>query len=159
VGKVFVGIFDCMLGIRFSGYSSLCEFAPRCGTALVLEHTGELFACDHFVDPAHALGKLGGRPLGELAGRAAQRDFGARKERDLPGRCRKCDQLPACNGGCPKDRLLREPGETAPLNYLCPGYRMFFRHIDPAMRIMAELLVRGLPPSAIMEKATVSGGD
>jgi len=42
-----------------------------------------------------------------------------------------------------------EPG----LNYLCAGYKMFFKHIDPYMRFMANELGSRRPPANVMSWA------
>ncbi len=68
----------------------------------------------------------------------------------LPAYCRACDVRFACHGGCPKDRFIRTPDGEPGLDYLCAGYQRFFRHVDRPMRMMAELLDRGLPPTALM---------
>lgn len=151
VGNIFVQIFDCMLGIWFAGSSSLCEFSFQCGNALALEHNGELFSCDHFVTPEHSLGDICRQPMSELAGSQHQQRFGASKHQELASSCKECEVLFACRGGCPKDRLIYEPEEKVPVNYLCPGYKMFLRHIGPDMRLMSDYLAKGLPPSRIME--------
>lgn len=140
VGRTFVQLFDVALGIWLGDPASLCIFAETCGNALALEHNGDLFSCDHFVEPRHFLGNLSERPLAELAAQPKQVAFGNAKRDALPRACRECPVLFACHGGCPKDRILAtEDGEPG-LNYLCEGYKAFFTHIDPAMRRMAERL-------------------
>jgi uncharacterized protein len=107
---------------------SLCVFRETCGDVPVVEHNGDFYCCDHFVDREHRLGNLGERPLVELLESPAQRAFGLAKRDSLPGCCRNCDELPYCNGGCPKDRFaLSSDGEPG-LNYLCPAFQRFFRH-------------------------------
>jgi len=111
----------------------------------VLEHDGGLYACDHFVDPAHRLGNLRDRPLAELTADPALVAFGEAKRDRLPRRCRRCDVLAWCNGGCPKDRIVTQgPGEGA-LSFLCPAYRRFFRHCRPVMARLSAHWRAGLP--------------
>ena len=50
----------------------------------------------------------------------------------------------------PQNRFILTPDGEARLNYLCAGYRMFFRHIDPYMRAMAGELRDGRPASNVM---------
>ena len=145
VGDVFVTMFDTALahwlGIENGG---ACVQARTCGDAVALEHNGDLYSCDHFVDPEHLLGNITeGRTLLQLVQSPAQRAFGQAKLDTLPAYCRSCDVRFACNGGCPKDRFATAPGGEAGLNHLCAGYQAFFRHVDTPMRLMASLLRTG----------------
>lgn len=40
----------------------------------------------------------------------------------------------ACNGECPKNRLIRTHDGEPGLNYLCGGLQQFWQHIDPDMK-------------------------
>ena len=103
-------------------------FRETCGQIPVLEHNGDFFPCDHFVDREHRLGNIRETPLGELLDSQAQRDFGQAKRDALPRYCRGCETLAMCNGGCPKYRFIRSPDGEAGLNYLCAGLKRFFLH-------------------------------
>jgi uncharacterized protein len=118
---------------------SLCILRETCGDIPVVEHTGDVYSCDHFVDPRHRLGNLGESRLADLLTSAEQRAFGLAKRDTLPRQCLECDVLTQCHGGCPKDRfVLTEDGEEG-LNYLCPAFKMFYRHSAPfAARVAAE---------------------
>lgn len=150
VGRVFVQIFDVALGSWVGAPSSLCIFAPTCGNALAIEHTGDLYSCDHFVEPKHLLGNITETPMIELVASDKQRQFGRDKKDTLPRYCRECEVRFACNGGCPKNRFITTPDGEPGLNYLCEGYRTFFNHIDRPMRIMAQLLRQQRAPAEIM---------
>ena len=150
VGAVFVQAFDSALAAWCGLPASVCVFQEVCGSALILEHNGDLYACDHFVEPAHRLGNILESPLADLAASPRQRRFGLDKRDHLPLPCRTCDVLFACRGECPRNRFLRLSVEEAPLNYLCKGYKHFFHHIDASMRRMAELLRLGRPAMEIM---------
>ncbi len=150
VGQVFVQLFDAALGSWMGTGASLCVFAETCGTALVLEHNGDLYACDHYVYPRYKLGNLFNKTLGEMVNSPAQRKFGADKQTTLPKYCRECDVKFACNGECPKHRFLRTIDGEPGLNYLCAAYKRFFHHVDPHMQRMAGLLRRGQPAASIM---------
>jgi len=149
VGKVFVQMFDVALG-SWMGVNSLCVFAPTCGNAMALEHNGDLYACDHFVEPNYLLGNIQETHLAELVVSAKQTRFGPMKQETLPNACRECEVRPACNGGCPKDRFISTPEGEPGLNYLCEGYRLFFKHIEREVRIMAGLLRQGQAAAGIM---------
>jgi uncharacterized protein len=145
VGKVFVQTFDAVLG-GWVGMPSLCIFARDCTGLPVLEHTGDLYSCDHFVDTDHLLGNIEDATLAETVGSERQRAFGAAKVTTLPCTCRACEFLFACQGECPRNRFVPAPDGGEPTNYLCAGYRAFFEHVARPMTIMAELLRAGRPP-------------
>jgi uncharacterized protein len=128
----------------------LCIFSPTCGSALALEHNGDLYSCDHFVEPDYLLGNISQTPLSELVASPRQRQFGHDKQDTLPQYCRVCEVKFACHGGCPKDRFIAAPDGEPGLNYLCAGYKLFFRHIDRPMRMMADLIRRGRYADEIM---------
>jgi uncharacterized protein len=150
IGRVFVQMFDVTLASFMGLPSPLCIFAETCGSALALEHNGDLYSCDHFVEPEHRLGSIRDTHLADLAVSEQQRAFGRAKRDTLPAYCRKCEFRFACNGGCPKDRFTRTPDGEDGLNYLCAGYKAFFRHVAAPMRAMGELLRRGRPAADLM---------
>ena len=150
VGSVYVQMFDVTLANWAGEPSGLCVHSKTCGLALALEHNGDLYACDHFVEPAYRLGNILETPMIELIASPQQVRFGEAKYDTLPRYCRECDVRFACHGGCPKDRFLRTPDGEEGLNYLCAGYQRFFRHSAEPMRVMVELLRRGRAPAEIM---------
>ena len=149
VGRVFVQIFDVTLEAYF-GRHLLCIHAPTCGYGPALEYNGDVYSCDHFVEPRYKLGNIHETDLVKLVGSAEQRKFGDDKRDTLTAQCRRCEVRPLCNGGCPKDRFSvsrdGEPGQ----NYLCAGLYLFFTHTGEAMQTMAQLLRRGRAPAEIM---------
>lgn len=151
VGSTYVQLFDVMLGIWSGLPSSLCVFSEKCGVALAVEHNGDLYSCDHYVYPRYKLGNVMNDRLGDMVASPQQRQFGADKVDTLPQYCRQCQVRFACNGECPKHRFMTTPDGEAGLNYLCAGYKHFFSHIDPYMRIMTDLLRNQRPPAAIMK--------
>ena len=150
VGQIFVQIFDVALGVWLGQQASLCIFGETCGTALALEHNGDLYSCDHFVEPKHFLGNIAGSEIIPLVASEKQRRFGLAKRDTLPRYCRECNVHFMCNGGCPKNRFIKTPDGEAGLNYLCRGYKLFFSHIDQPMKMMAALLRMGRPPADVM---------
>jgi len=151
VGEVFVLMFDWALAAWLGLESPTCIFRERCGGALALEHTGDLYSCDHFVDPEHLLGNIRETSMRELVSSDRQRQFGADKEGTLPRYCRECEVRFACNGECPKNRFIATPDGEQGLNYLCAGYKAFFNHIDEPMGAMAELVRSGQPADRVTE--------
>ena len=150
VGEVYVQLFDVALG-SWVGQHSLCIFSPTCGNALALEHNGDLYSCDHYVEPDFLLGNIQQTHMIELVASDKQRQFGQDKMDTLPRYCRECEVRFACHGGCPRNRFIHTPDGEPGLNYLCAGYKLFFNHIDRPMKIMANLLRQQQAPAEIMK--------
>ncbi len=153
VGRCFVQMFDVALGAWMGQDASLCIFAETCGNALIIEHNGDLYSCDHFVYPDYRLGNVRDKSIRAMVESPEQVKFGQDKKDALPGYCRSCDFRFACNGGCPKHRFERTPDGEDGLNYLCKGYKLFFGHVDPYMRFMAGELEAGRSAANVMEWA------
>ena len=151
IGTVYVQMFDVALGNWVGAPPSLCIHSETCGGALALEHTGDLYSCDHFVEPHYLLGNIKEKHMLELVSSPQQVAFGLAKRDKLPQYCLDCDVRFACHGGCPKDRFISTPDGEPGLNYLCAGYKRFFHHVDRPMRIMGELLRQGRAPSELMQ--------
>jgi uncharacterized protein len=150
VGQVFVQLFDVTLEAYF-GRHLLCIHAPTCGYGPALEFNGDLYSCDHFVEPKYLLGNIHETHMLKLIASDQQRKFGDDKRDSLTAQCRSCVVRPLCNGGCPKDRFALSRDGEAGQNYLCQGLELFFLHTGPAMQTMARLLQTGRPPSDVME--------
>jgi uncharacterized protein len=150
VGKYFVQIFDVSLE-SWSGLDpGLCIFSETCGNALAIEHNGDLYSCDHYVYPGNKLGNIMENPLMKMVESGQQEKFGEDKRDTLPQYCRNCEVRFACNGECPKNRFLTTPEGEYGLNYLCAGYKKFFKHIDPYMKFMVEELKNRRAPLNVM---------
>ena len=150
VGEIYVQLFDVTLG-SWINQPSLCVFAPTCGNALALEHNGDLYACDHYVEPDYLLGNIQETHMIELVASDQQRKFGRDKLDTLPQYCLDCEVRFACHGGCPKNRFTNTPDGEPGLNYLCPSYKLFFKHVAKPMGIMANLLRQQRAPAEIMK--------
>lgn len=151
VGEVFVQMFDVALANWYGEPPGVCVFSETCGLALALEHNGDLYACDHYVEPGYRLGNIKQTPMAELVASERQRAFGLAKRDTLPQYCRDCEVRFACHGGCPRNRFVHTPDGQGGLNYLCAGYKAFFNHVDAAMRLMSDLLKQGRAPSEIVK--------
>ena len=149
VAKVYVQLFDVTLEAYF-GRHLLCIHAPTCGAGPALEYNGDLYSCDHFVEPLYRLGNIHETHMAQLVGSPRQRKFGLDKRTTLTAQCRNCEVRPVCNGGCPKDRFATSRDGEAGQNYLCAGLELFFKHTRPAMQAMAQLLQKGRAPSELM---------
>lgn len=157
VGRVFVSQFDAALAAWMGMEPSLCIFRSTCGDAVALEHNGDVYSCDHFVEPDHLIGNIMTTHLVQLMASPQQRAFGQAKLETLPGYCVDCRVRFACNGECPKNRFTRTPAGEPGLNYLCAGYFDFFTHIDGPMKLMAGLLRDGRFADEITDVFTRAG--
>lgn len=150
VGRVHVMNFEWALAAFMGLPATVCLFAADCGRALVVEHDGSVFSCDHYVYPSHRLGHLLDDEVTALAESPRQRAFGQAKSA-LPAECRRCTWLGACHGECPKNRFVTSADGEAGLNYLCPAYKRYFRHAAPYLNAMARLIALGEPAARVMD--------
>ena len=139
IGRIKVQIFEETAGSALGREHALCIFRETCGDVPVVEHNGDFYSCDHFVDEEHRLGNILEANLGELLESPAQRAFGLAKRESLPRECRECEVRVLCNGECPKNRFLRTADGEAGLNYLCAGYKRFFNHCQPFLEQLAAV--------------------
>jgi uncharacterized protein len=157
-GRVRVQLFEEAVRPAQALEHSLCIFRETCGDIPVVEHNGDFYPCDHYVDAPHCLGNLRVTPLVDLLESPAQRAFGQAKKDSLPRYCRECEVRPMCNGGCPKDRILRTPDGEEGLNYLCAGWKRFFAHSLPGLiRLASAEHADGFPPPSIATNRTAAG--
>jgi len=158
VGKTFVLNFDGALAGWLNMAGTVCIFGPTCGQGTALEHNGDLYSCDHFVEPDYYLGNILKNPMIELVASDKQQKFGRNKRDTLSQYCRKCEFIHICNGECPKNRFIETPDGDKGLNYLCEGYKAFFKHTDKAMKVMAGLIKRGRLAEEVMQIMQTEGG-
>jgi uncharacterized protein len=152
IGEVYVQMFDVALANWYGQSPGLCVHSETCGLALTLEHNGDVYSCDHYVEPAYRLGNIAESRLLDLVVLPKQEEFGRAKRDSLPQYCLDCDVRFACHGGCPKDRFAVTPDGEAGLHYLCPSYKAFFGHIEPVMRQMCDLLKADRAPSELVQR-------
>jgi len=160
VGRIFVQTFEATLrnwlGMRTSG---MCVFNETCGAGPALEHNGDLYSCDHFVEPKHLLGNIRNEHMIEMVASPRQLKFGRDKRDSLPRCCLECDVRFACHGECPKNRFIPAPGGEPGLNYLCAGFKEFFHHVGFPMKLMAGLMRRGRDAREVMPLLDRAFGD
>jgi uncharacterized protein len=151
IGRIHIQLFAEAERPFLGEEHALCLFRERCGDVVVVEHNGDFYACDHFVDPQHRIGNICETPLVDLLESPALRAFGHGKSDGLPLTCRECDVLSACNGGCPKDRFCRTADGEDGLNYLCAGFKRFFTHSRPYLQKLAALRQSGEGAEQLMQ--------
>jgi len=155
VGKIFVQTFEAAVRSWLNMPTGMCFFSPTCGSGVALEHNGDLYSCDHFVEPDYLLGNIAENSMAELVGSDRQFKFGQDKLNTLPKYCLDCEVRFACHGECPKHRFINTPDGEPGLNYLCTGYKAFFTHIDEPLKIIADLFNRGRAAEEVMQKLAV----
>lgn len=150
VGQYFIQTFDSVLANWIGAQPGVCSLAKTCGHAGVMEYNGDVYSCDHFVFPEYKLGNIRTHTMMDMMYGEKQQKFGDAKQSALPGQCRRCKFLFACNGECPKNRFAFTADSEPGLNYLCKGYRRFFEHVAPYMDFMAEEIRNERPPANVM---------
>ena len=150
VGRVFIMNFEWSLAGLMNKLGVVCVHQRDCGRALIVEHNGDVYSCDHFTYPDYRLGNLTSDSLAAMINSTRQQAFGKAKSETLPGQCRACPNLKLCWGGCPKHRFLTTQEGEPGLNYLCEGYMHYLDHITPWMQTLAALLLAGQDPGLIM---------
>ena len=131
----FIRWFDSLFYRYLDREPPDCDLLTECGNYLVVEHNGDVFACDFFVEPAWNLGNVMEGKLVHMLNSARQREFGRMKSA-LPAPCLGCKWRPVCRGGCTKDRL-RDPRDAG-LNHFCDAFKAFFSDADGKLRMLAE---------------------
>jgi len=149
VGDYFVVTFDCVLANRMGEPPPVCVYAKTCGHAGVVEYNGDVYSCDHYVFPEYRLGNIHDKFLLTLMESEFQQQFGRDKWDRLPAYCRQCRFLDLCAGECPKNRITETPDGEPGLNYLCKGFKLFYKHVEPYMDFMANELMHDRPASNV----------
>jgi len=139
IGEIKIQIFEEAARSAFNQEHTLCIFKTNCGGVPVVEHNGDFYSCDHYVDREHFLGNLNEHSLAYFLDCNRQKEFGMYKSLTLPQYCINCDIRIMCNGECPKNRFVVSPDGEQGLNYLCKGYKYFFNHCKPFVEVIAEV--------------------
>lgn len=150
VGTTFVMNFEWALNAWVGNSSPVCQFAQSCGKAIMLEHNGDIYACDHSMYPEFKLGNIIQDNPVKLAENSVATGFGV-KDANLPSSCLECQVLKACWGGCPKHRFVKTYDDGPNRYYLCEGYKKYFLYIRKYLHGITQLLEKGLPAYHIME--------
>jgi len=149
IGDYFVQFFDVALNNWMGISPPLCTFSKSCRNSGAMEHNGDIYACDHYVYPEYKLGNIMDSDIARIM--ASQNKIRPGKTETLPGYCKKCEYLFACNGGCPRHRIIESPDGETGLNYLCPAYKKIFKHMSPYLELMKKLLQSGRPACLVRE--------
>ena len=138
IGEIKIQIFEEAARTAFNQEHTLCIFKVNCGGVPVIEHNGDFYSCDHYVNKDYMLGNLMDHSLMYFLDSQKQKEFGMVKSVTLPKYCVECEVRSMCNGECPKNRFILTPDGEAGLNYLCKGYKYFFNHCRPFVEAIAD---------------------
>jgi len=138
IGEIKIQVFEEVARTAFDQEHTLCIFKINCGGVPVVEHNGDFYSCDHYVDKDSLLGNIMDHSLTSFLESERQKLFGLSKSISLPEYCIECEVRAMCNGECPRNRFILTPEGEPGLNYLCKGYRCFFNHCRPFVEAIAE---------------------
>jgi uncharacterized protein len=156
IGQLEVQIFAELSRILQGYPASVCQLSEECGRVLVLEHDGQVYACDHFVKAEYSRGDIFERSFSEIVGSEEQTAFG-RAKKEISQRCSECRWLHVCHGGCPKDKYEMDGGQSH--YWLCDGITSFLDYAADKLKRIALNRLMGKDPYLIMRdmKADIKG--
>jgi uncharacterized protein len=135
VSKIYVRDFEEILMLYVLGDTSSCVFADECGRYIVVEHNGDVYPCDFFIEPEWLLGNILEDDLENILKSRKLREFAFTKEK-LRGKCIGCKWLNYCRGGCPKHWKTT----NFSYNYFCQSYKVFFEYAHEKFLELKERL-------------------
>ena len=138
--NVFVRLFDAFLITHVTGETPYCGFARDCGSYVVIEHNGDVYPCDFFVEPEWRLGNVMQTPLEQIVACPKAEEFRSLKQRLAP-ECLACEWRGLCHGGCLKERITLG-GKAEALNHYCSAYKRFFAHSREGFAKLKELVLK-----------------
>lgn len=138
IGEIKIQIFEEAARTAFNQEHTLCIFKVNCGGVPVIEHNGDFYSCDHYVNKDYMIGNIMNHSMTGFLESQRQIKFGKAKSGTLPRYCIECEVRTMCNGECPKNRFILTPDGEAGLNYLCKGYKYFFNHCRPFVEAIAD---------------------
>jgi uncharacterized protein len=124
--RVSIRLFDSILTRMVDGVANVCTLGADCRNYLVVEHNGDIYPCDFFVDPELRLGNILRDDWATFWSQDRFAAFGAAKAR-WNAQCEVCPYLSLCAGGCQKHRYALGRNPRA-LSALCEGWKLFYSH-------------------------------
>ncbi len=146
--RVSVRLFDSILALLVDRVPTICHLGRDCRQYFLVEHNGDVYPCDFFVERALCLGNIARDSWAALQASPVYAAFGARKRAWNPA-CDACAFLEVCAGDCLKHRLCANNGDPRRLSRLCPGWKMFYTHTLPRFRALAEAVRREREAAAL----------
>lgn len=133
--KLSIRIIDSALNYLVHGRHANCTFNRKCDDYIVIEHNGDAFCCDFFVDEQYHLGNILDSPIRDLFQSDKKLQF-ANQKNNIHNKCLICRHNALCRGGCLKDRVVTNNGFANP-SYFCQAYKSFFDHALPKLSQLA----------------------
>lgn len=134
-----VRLFDSILTYLVDGYRTICQMDNNCCQYFVVEHNGDVYPCDFFVDPSLKLGNIETAAWEVMSSSCIYEEFGKRKVL-YPDECEECVYLQLCMGDCLKHRIGAN-GDMSRKSWLCEGWMMFFKYSIPGFKKLAQSIL------------------
>lgn len=142
IGEIFVQLFDNVLNLVYGYPAAICNLRSTCGRAMVIEHNGDIYPCDHFVFEETKLGNIHKKDLDLIINSEKQLRFGIDKQLKMAKKCKLCPWNNLCFCECPANRIIPQ-SEGEKLNALCEGYDYFFKNTIQYFEAMARAIRNG----------------
>ncbi len=126
IHNVSIRHFDSVLSKIVDGSETVCTLGSNCCQYFVVEHNGDIYPCDFFVEQQLKLGNISSTSWRDLLESPQYLEFGARKNAWNIS-CNQCDCLDLCVGDCLKHRIYSGHREDN-TSFLCEGWKRFIRH-------------------------------
>lgn len=133
--QMSIRLFDTLFFALMGQTAPECGMQKTCGSYLTVEHTGDMYPCDFFVEPVHGRGNVMTHPPHDVINSKLQRLFGGAKER-VEDTCTSCQWQNLCHGGCLKDR--RNNPQDGKMNYFCRAMKDFYPHVIPKLEELTK---------------------
>jgi len=147
VRAISIRNFDSIIEKLITGKVTVCSMGSSCLSYFVVEHNGDIYPCDFFVEPSLKLGNIRTmKDWEEILASSRYRGFGNQKSRTHPA-CMECPHLDLCYGDCLKHRIKtfieEKPSmeqvrtslkkgvsilSTSALSVLCEGWKLFYNN-------------------------------
>ncbi len=142
VRRISIRNFDNVVNFLAAGEYSSCTMRGKCDQYFVVEHNGNVYPCDFFVEQEWKLGNIMEDDWSHFLGSPLYHRFGAMKSRWNPA-CSDCSYLHLCSGDCPKLRFASDRDPQS-LSYLCSGHRFFYDQTIAAFTELSQNLQANL---------------
>jgi uncharacterized protein len=134
--RVSVREFDSILVNMVDGACAQCTMGTNCRQYFVVEHNGDIYPCDFFVEPELKLGNVHDTTWRQAWDSPTYRAFGEQKS-DWNDDCIACPHLDLCGGDCIKHRN-HNGNEPSNLSWLCAGLKPFYDHTRDGFELLAD---------------------
>ncbi|MCH6267226.1 anaerobic sulfatase maturase [Neobacillus citreus] len=132
-----VRFFDNILSAYLHQEAELCIHRQTCPKTLILEQNGDAYPCDFYINEDYKLGNVGLDSLEDILNSPKYDDFLGLKP-TLPDKCKSCEFLKLCHGGCPRNRAWNQADETVNPDYFCGSYMKVYKYGHERMERLAE---------------------